>query len=190
MDTYPDPLMKNIIIPVVHRKGNFKLLDGREMPKIKEDAIGSLELNERDVLDLDLICELQAKSNVLMLPKGKHVYFEVSLNMIPDNLKGQLLNTKRFDIVNNYRYVEVVLDEPLMLHLRGSKTPQLLDCQCTIPSLENLKADSLNHTYTLISRHFEKKRRSHSGNVFQKGHYLDGEKWMTLDKIRDQCQEK
>jgi hypothetical protein len=36
-----------------------------------------------------------------------------------------------------------------------------------IPALEK-SAESLNHAFTLISEVFETKRRSHSGNVFER----------------------
>jgi len=82
--------------------------------------------------------------------------------------------------------VEVQLQEVLKLRLRGSKTPALCACKCKIPCLEDTEAVSLNHAYTLISSHFETKRISHSGNVFQLGwwHNEKQKKWISLDDLR------
>lgn len=188
MDYIPDPLMKTVKIPVVFKDGKFTLLDGRDMPKLKNESVGYLEMDEHSVLDQELVNELQAESDVEMIGAGESIFFGVSPKMVPGNLKGKILSPDKLRIISNYWFVEVRLEESLILHLRGSKSPQLLDCQCVIPGMRNLQATSMNHAYTLISRHFEKKRRSHSGNVFQKGYYLDGNRWMTLDKIRLQCQ--
>ena len=188
MDLINDPLMKTVIIPVVYKDGRFKLSDDRDLPKIKEGAVGYLEMSEFSVLDHELLNELQAESDVQMLPAEENVYFGVSHNMVPSNLRNKLLTPEKLKIISNYRFIEVKLLEPLTLHLRGSKTPQLLDCKCLIPSLRNIEARSMNHAFTLISRHYEKKRRSHSGNVFQRGYYYDGKRWLSFDKLRIRCQ--
>lgn len=190
MNLIPDPLEKTVKIPVVFKSGKFLLLDSRELPEIKDGSVGCLELNEYAVLDKESVQELQAEADIQMIPSDKSVYFAVSFNMVPNNLRNSLLSPDELNIVSNYGFIKVILHEPLMLHLRGSKMPQLLDCECIIPSLRNLKARSMNHAYTLISRHYEKKRRSHSGNVFQKGYYHNGIKWFSFDDLRIQCQSK
>lgn len=57
------------------------------------------------------------------------------------------------------------------------------DCY-PLPCLEDAKAMSLNHAYTLISSHFKTNRISHSGNVFLRGHWHDkSSKWKSWDSI-------
>jgi len=135
MDYRADPLMKTVRIPVLFKDGEFKLFDGRDMPKLKNEAVGYLEMDEHSVLDHELIKELQAESDVKMIEAGESVFFGVSPKMVPANLKGKILCPDKLRIISNYWFVEVRLEEPLILHLRGSKTPQLLDCPCVIPSL-------------------------------------------------------
>ncbi|MFZ4538411.1 hypothetical protein [Propionivibrio sp.] len=68
--------------------------------------------------------------------------------------------------------VEVVLQKPLMLTLRGDKKPKLEHCYCEIPYFahtedrQNGQAHSLNHAFTKISEYFETDRISHTGNAF------------------------
>jgi hypothetical protein len=158
------------------------------MPKLKNESIGYLEMDEHSVLDQELIKELQTESDVEMIRAGEGVFFGVSPKMVPSNLMGKILSPDKLRIISNYWFVEVRLQEPLILHLRGSKTPQLMDCQCIIPSLRNLQATSMNHAFTLISRHYEKKRKSHSGNVFQRGYCNRDNQWLSFGDLRLQCQ--
>jgi len=188
MNHIPDALLKTVKIPVVFKNGTLKLLDGRDMPELKAESIGYLEMSEHSILDKELVDELQAQSDVQMIEADESVFFAVSFQMVPANLRSKILSPDKLRIISNYWFVEVRLQEPLRLHLRGSKTPQLLDCKCIVPSLRNLEATSMNHAFTLISRHYEKKRKSHSGNVFQRGYYHNGNRWLSLDDLRLQCQ--
>jgi hypothetical protein len=59
-----------------------------------------------------------------------------------------------------------------------------MPCVCTIPSL-NMEAESLNHAFTIISEAYETKRRSHSGNVFERAYAQnDSGHWNNLDDLR------
>jgi len=49
----------------------------------------------------------------------------------------------------------------------------------------NIEAESLNHVFTLISETYETKRRSHSGNVFERVYAQDERSnWQSLDQLR------
>ncbi|MBN1930682.1 MAG: hypothetical protein JW786_03640, partial [Desulfobacterales bacterium] len=145
------------------KDGKFKLHDGRDMPILEDGSFGYLEMSEHSILDNKLINELQAESDVQMIEIDESVFFRVNPTMVPSNLRSKILTPDKLGITREYWFVEVLLHEPLILHLRGSKTPKLMDCKCVIPSLRNLEATSMNHALTLISRHYEKKRKSHSG---------------------------
>ena len=60
-----------------------------------------------------------------------------------------------------------------------------MNCPIDIPFL-NKKAVSVNQAYTIISTEFEKYRRSHTGNVFNKVYYKDENTntWSKLDNLR------
>ncbi len=90
------------------------------------------------------------------------------------------------------KLVEIRLHMTLILKLRGTKPPSLLDCECEIPSLretdENFEpAESLNHAYRLISTAFEPHRRSFGGSVFLKiliPPQAENDKWTRLGDLR------
>ena len=55
-----------------------------------------------------------------------------------------------------------------------------------IPKLNNREAFSLNQAYTLISQKYEKHRGSHTGNVFNKVFYQEGDDYYPLETLRNQ----
>lgn len=81
--------------------------------------------------------------------------------------------------------VEVQLLEPLYLWHRGMKSSVLSSCRCFIPALKE-EASSLNHAYTMISKKFETKRQTNTGNVFKKVYYqAQGKSWEPLHRLRE-----
>jgi hypothetical protein len=81
-------------------------------------------------------------------------------------------------------FVEVALKANLSLQVRGDQEARLSPCLCTIPALRH-EAESLNHAFTLISEAYETKRRSHSGNVFERAYAQDERgNWQKLDELR------
>lgn len=178
--------VKTIRIPVTFKKGQITLLDGQPLPKICEGSVGELLLDERAVEDAKLAKKLQAPATVPMLDAGQSVFFLLMANQIPLELWSDAEQKKNFVDGPEGPCVEVRLEEPLRLCLRGTKTPSLHSCKCKIPCLEDKEAVSLNHAYTLISTYFETKRISHAGNVFRLGYWRDTKtgKWIRLDELR------
>lgn len=82
------------------------------------------------------------------------------------------------------RYVPVRLVEPLKLKKQGTKPGKLLPCRCGLPTL-NEETMSLNHAFTRISEVYEPDRISHTGNVFERAYYKNGDHWIPLEKRRD-----
>src|SRR5690606_35504250 len=76
--------------------------------------------------------------------------------------------------------------EPLPLAFHGTKVAELGSCHCR---LEGVEVDepivSINHAYTRLSERFESRRRSHSGNVFKKVFFADGDFLLPLKVLRD-----
>jgi hypothetical protein len=82
-------------------------------------------------------------------------------------------------------YVEIVTQHELLLRLNDFSKATLMSCQIKIPFLEE-NAGSVNHAYTLISTHFEKHRKSHTGNVFNMVFgKCKKQGWNSLDYYRD-----
>ncbi|MCX5643219.1 MAG: hypothetical protein NTZ17_00820 [Phycisphaerae bacterium] len=156
------------------------------MPKIRDGCCGELLLNDYAVEDRGFVKEFQSETTIPLLNAGQSVFFTVQVHQIPSELREQAEQKECFVDGPGGPYVQVRLEEALKLRLRGSKTPALYGCKCKIPCLGDKEAVSLNHAYTLISTHFETKRISHSGNVFQLGWWFDeGQKrWVQLDDLR------
>ena len=136
------------------------------------------------IVDSTVRARFLGERAVMILEKNSYVFFGVSPTMI-DNMKAVgLISPNDLQIISEYWFVEGKLETPLMLQVRGDQEARLSPCSCTIPSL-NTTADSLNHAFTLISVAFETKRRSHSGNVFERVHtQAAAGKWQPLDEIR------
>lgn len=76
-------------------------------------------------------------------------------------------------------FVEIELNSPLTIEIKGGEPMQLNGCDCNVPYVNYMNSGgqeeyySLNHACTQISEFFEKGRLSHSVNVFKKVFYID-----------------
>jgi hypothetical protein len=85
----------------------------------------------------------------------------------------------------NSNFVEIITQDDLYLYLNGSSKARLSKCHIYIPFLKKT-AISVNHAYTLISTHFEKYRKSHTGNIFTKVLAKSkNQRWYFLEHFRD-----
>lgn len=162
----------------------FVLLDGSPLPELSKDSIVDLILAPESILDSTVRARFLGETAVMILEKESCVFFGVSPTMIETMKAVGLISPDALQIISEYWFVEGKLDAPLMLQVRGDQEARLSPCSCTIPSL-NRTADSLNHAFTLISEAFETKRRSHSGNVFERVcTQVTAGKWQSLDELR------
>ncbi len=168
----------------------FILLDGSPLPTLAKDSLVDLILAPESIVDSTLRARLLGETAVMILERNSCVFFGVSPTMIDDMKAVGLIRPSDLQFISEYWFVEGKLDAPLMMQVRGDQEARLSPCSCSIPSL-NRRADSLNHAFTLISVAFETKRRSHSGNVFERVHTQDtAGKWQTLDEIRNAAIER
>lgn len=175
---------KTIRIPVrIGTNGQIKYFYGGALPEIRDGTIGDLVVPARSIADKKEASRLQQEHVFSLLPSKSVVMLVVDHRGTPDELKkhvkkGVWLGSKIL------KGVEVILREDLKLRLRGTKPATLEDAACWVPSLEE-EAKSLNHAYRLVSEKFEPQRRSHSGNVFKVGYYVDpSHTWTSLDGLR------
>lgn len=162
----------------------FVLLDGSPLPALSKDSIVELILTPESILDSTVRARFLEEMAVMILEKDSCVFFGVSPTMVGNMKAVGLISPNVLQIISEYWFVEGKLDAPLMLQVRGDQEARLSPCLCTIPSL-NITADSLNHAFTLISEAFETKRRSHSGNVFERVcAQVTAGKWQSLDELR------
>jgi hypothetical protein len=167
----------------------MEYLYGGPLPRIAEGAVGDLVLDAIFLEDEEEVERLTEKRRVPLLPRGARVM--VLLNPDPPAPERLRLLIERPDemrwMVNGSHVAEVELKETLFLDFRGAKPARLSPVRCGVVALKR-EARSLNHAYTLLSAFFERKRRSHTGNVFELVAYRDPgkPKWPLLGELRDQ----
>jgi hypothetical protein len=103
--------------------------------------------------------------------------------MIDDKQAAGLVSPEHPRIPSKYLFVEVKLDADLWLQVRGDQEAGLSQSLCTITALDR-PAESLNQAFTIISEAYETRRRSHSGNVFERGYVMSKSGWKNLDELR------
>lgn len=128
--------------------------------------------------------DLMRQKSTPFLKEEAIVLIGVSPSMIEGHSPKGLIAAHAVPILSPYLFVEVKLNADLWLQVRGDQEARLSNIACTIPSL-NREAKSLNHAFMLISEAFETKRRSHSGNVFERAYAQDERgSWKSLDELR------
>lgn len=177
-----DSLSKTVKIPVRIVNGKVNYYYGGELPSIKSGAIGDLVIKEYDVEDNNFLLVSQYEERIEILKQNTILMFAVNINSIPEKLWSHVNQLETRDH-KNYLFVKAKLLTPLELLIRGSKKFNLLEADCYITCLEK-EASSLNNALTIISQEFEPERKSHTGNVFEKCYYQDGQLWHPLEDLR------
>lgn len=185
----PDPLEKTVLIPIRIRDGKLEFFYGGDIPKLKDDAVGHLMVPTYQVEDKGRLQLLEQETEKEFLAKSTHLFCQLNPN---DSITGG--PHKKFLIPGKQlgpppksgHFAEIVLHDPLVIKLRGTKKGELQDCRCSIPALPDEEPTSINHAYTLLSTFFEPHRRSHTGNVFDKVFFeTKSNKWEPLKARRD-----
>ena len=163
---------------------SFVLLNGQPLPKLTNGSVAELVVTPESIEDVNIRAGLSDQKSIPFLPKGSFILLGVGPIMIGDNPPPGLIQPERHPIPSGELFVEVQLNADLHLQLRGDQETRLSPCPCTILAL-NKEAQSLNHAFTLISEVYETKRRSHSGNVFDRGYLmLASGRWTRFDQLR------
>jgi hypothetical protein len=96
---------------------------------------------------------------------------------------GLIQSFEQKGLAPKYWFVEVRLEQPLYLRIRGDQEARLEKCDCLIPALSE-SATSINHAFTIVWEAFERKRQSHTGNVFERVFAFTENRWLSLDDLR------
>jgi len=179
--------IKTIRLPVIVINGDIKYYYGGDLPKLEEGVIGDLIIPSKGVTNEELHLKLHSEETIQILQKDHKLLVLVRLDDIPETeVVPRQIITNDIYLPINYNFVEVILLEPLKLLLRATKKASLKETKCLIPVMDQ-EVQSLNTAYTKISEKYEPKRRSHTGNVFEKCLYYSNstKKWETLDRLRN-----
>lgn len=176
---------KNIRIPIRITNGVVQNFYGGGLPDISEGISGELILPEFSIKDREFVRVFQEERKYEIVKPGEKVY--LAFNNI-DISKKALTKSLSTELHNHY-YVEVQLKESLVMLLRGSKFPMLLETKCIIPEL-NKEASSINNAYMIISQEIQPERKSHTGNVFKYCFYSKDDRYYSLKYARQIIQDK
>jgi hypothetical protein len=203
MDKYitPDSYRKTVMIPVRISNGKVTFYYGGNLPEMRDDVIGDLIVPSSAIKDPDILKKLSQMAEQQVFPSGTSLLIEFHpkqsdikdvniVNHFKDTFQRHRIEQSMDKIFwIDYKFSEVILQEPLRICTRGTKLPVLALCKCYIPFLKE-DARSLNHAYTLMSQVFESSRMSHTGNVFKRVYFKDvNGKWYPLENKRNSIQE-
>jgi hypothetical protein len=168
----PDPFRRTLRLPIQLNDGEWCLQYGGPLPALKDGALADLVIESHYLEDQDEVAHLEVKKTVTLMEAGCRLMARMSLDYC-DTMTG-LDDQKQPEPKVNYpvAFVPICLKEALKLTLVAGKPAHLSECDCELPSIM-LEAKSVNHAYTLASRHYEKRRRSSGGNVFNCVYYWD-----------------
>lgn len=186
---------KRLKIRRVVKNGELVLAsDEQPLPKFRDEAEFDILIDATYVTDTSRLNEIEGESAVPFLPKGTRLLAQVNADNVPDDLRRFL--HREPSLIDGYAVVEFTLHEDVDLRFRAGRDASLYDVKCFIEPLtyinDNPYAKSINHAYTLITRHFEPHRISTGGNVFNKVFYQssDADYWVPLRYLRDEIQQR
>lgn len=175
---------KRLRIGVSFDGTNFVLPDGEPLPKLVKGSAAEIVVAPECIENEIVRASLSRQKSAHFLNEGAVVLVGVSPSMVDGHSHKGLIAAHAVPILSPYLFVEVKLNADLWLQVRGDQEARLSNTRCTIRSL-NEEAKSLNHAFMLISEAYETKRRSHSGNVFERAYAQDERgDWQSLDDLR------
>lgn len=168
----------------------FVLLNGEPLPALAKNSVAELVLSPESIQDENIRSVFDHETGVPLLERRSSVLLGVSPSVIENISASGLIPANAIPIQSEYVFVRVDLKAKLWLQVRGDQEARLSACRCRIPALEK-EARSLNHAFLIISEAYETKRRSHSGNVFERAYAQDRSgNWKNLDELRLQAIQK
>ena len=160
---------KSLRIGVSFDGQEFKLLNGSVLPKLVVGCVAELVICPESISDPSTRAILLQEGTALLLNSGHSVMVGVSPNLMGNEPKNGIVSPEALKVASPYCFIEVQLAQDLFLRVRGDQEARLAPCLCVIPAIE-ATAGGLNHAFTLISEVYETKRRSHSGNIFERAY--------------------
>jgi hypothetical protein len=179
----PDPIERTIRIPVQWIDGQWQLFGGGKLPDIKPNMIADLLMPAFGLTKDEERLRWTAEETAPFLPSGSILFAQVSLNRVPKELRGKVLDKKHVAGFPN-GFVSMTLATDAALLLTPGKKGVLLGGKVHIPAIDQ-HSDSINEALTKVSRAFEPNRKSSGGNVFLKVFVERDHGMVSLDKLRE-----
>ena len=177
-------------IPVIVKNGAVIFPDDFDHNVLKKEFQTEIILEETNFSDKNFYYSLAKQKIIELLPLGSRLLVNIALkDQVAEGLAKFIITENAPKGVDG-GFIEIALQQPQGLKLRGKKKALMLPCRVEIPALPEEPAASINHACTLISESFEPWRLSHTGNVFFKVYVQDvssGE-WLSLDALRKRAE--
>lgn len=174
---------KQVRVPV-RCLGNstFEYFFGGALPKIASGTIGELVIPEAALEGVDSK-RLKSAHTVEFLPADAAILFVVDGASASPAPAGCLKDASELKVPGKPYAVEVRLQDPAVLRLRGTRSAALEEASCWIPCLRR-ETRSLDRAYRVVCETFDAHRVFSRRDVFQFGfHRLQG-RWLQLDELR------
>lgn len=192
-------------VPIKWVNGHWELPYGGSVP-VKEGTLGELRFDPSRIEDKEFLKALTKKSKIRVLEEGVELRVALTIKgSLPEEHRKFLLPSDATrhhhtaKISSNSRFVSIRLGGPsraqkkrketrggLWLSLEGMEPRDLEVGIVLLPKVGLLdQADSLNHAFTLLSEQFEPWRQAHTGSIYQRVLYQDGELWYPLEDLRN-----
>ncbi|MEO5812733.1 MAG: hypothetical protein ABIU96_10385 [Rhodanobacter sp.] len=187
--------------------GHWELLYGGAVPA-KEGALAELRLDASDIEDAQFLKAVSKKTNVKILDEGVELRVALTIKEALDAEKGKYVlapnatkHSNTAKISSTSRFVSIWLGSPtdtqqkrnetrggLWLSLEGMEPRYLEASMIQLPNVAGLeRAESLNHAFTLLSEQFETWRQAHTGSIYERVFYQEGQCWYPLDDLRNRA---
>jgi len=203
--TYHDPSWTDkVTIPVKRVGDQWEFFYGGPVP-VKDGAVGELVLSASQVTDKSFLKQLQQQALVKVLPEGTELWVALSdqTESKISAVQSELIDRSDFP-AGTTRFESVFLGPAkkkvtagglfeeegsggLWLKVKGLDKTDLISSTIRMPAeLGQKTAISLNHALTMLSERHEIHRLSHTGNVYTRVFYQEGNgRWYPLADLRE-----
>jgi hypothetical protein len=176
---------RRVIVPVIVRHRQLHPFYGGAMPKFTEGAIIDLVVDVEFFENREDVKRFEVSERVKILSSGERLFAAMGLKDQLTRTPEAVRNVKpRLPLPSGYAFIPFTLQRELFLHLRGTKSAELEECECRLDTRGNQIVSSVNQAYTRLSEHYEKWRKANTGNVFAKVYFLEGATAVPLDVLR------
>jgi hypothetical protein len=199
-------LSPNVIrVPVKLVDGVWELFYGGAV-RVKDGAVGELRLERMYFTDEEFLKALTERRQVRVLLQGTELRVAVTIKPGIDKRLSQILLARDVTRHNHTakisvdaRFVSIALGGPtdlqrkrgienggLWLWLEGAEPRSIESGTVKLPDAAGLiTVDSLNHAFTRLSEAFEPWRKAHTGSIYERMFYLEGDGiWYPLKDLR------
>lgn len=198
-----------IRVPVKFVDGHWEYFYGGGLP-VREGAIGDLIIERHSTTDTKFLSTLREKSEYRVLEEGTKLLVALTVRTKLDEAFQKLLVPARtLKLSDAYHssprpdetaFIPVTIgpaSEALIkrrnskeggvwLQLEDTRPKGITTSSVVLPdAISKEPADSLNHAFTQLSVQYEPWRKSHTGNIYTRVLYQEGNgKWFPLQTLR------